>query len=144
MEWPEALWKQPLVVREWRTGADAVLRDAERPGRWRVVWPDHSGWLHCREVETGRPCWRYELAGPTRTPVTGDVDGDGRDEIVIAGSDGRVVALRDAGDEAEILWQVDLGMPAGTPLMADVNGDSASEIIVGAADGALYVLGAGG
>ena len=62
---------------------------------------------------------------------------------VISGSDGRVTALRDAGDRAEVVWEVDLGAPAGPPLPADVNGDGKSEILVGAADGVLYVLGHG-
>ena len=143
-DWPSALWKQPLEVREWHTGAEAVFRDARRPEHWCTAWPDESGWLHCREVETGKQRWRYRLGGLTNDPATCDIDGDGQDEIIITGSDGCVVALRDAGGRPEVLWKVGLGMPAGAPILGDVNGDGASEILVGTAEGVLFVLGQGG
>ena len=142
-DWPAPLWSARLDPDEWRTGSETVFRDPKRPGRWCAVWSDNGGRLVCREVETGKARWTYPLSGLTPAPAIGDVDGDGTDEIVIAGSDGRVKALRDAGDNAEVVWEVDLGSPFGPPLLADVNGDGRIEVIVAAADGVLYVLGVG-
>ncbi len=142
-DWPAPLWSERLDPAEWRTGSEAVFRDSTRPGRWCVVWPDHGGRLNCREVETGKPRWTRPLGGLTPAPAVGDVDGDGRDEIVIAGSDGRLVALRDAGDHPEVVWEMELGAPLGPPLLADVTGDGRIDVIVATADGVLYVLGVG-
>ena len=141
-DWPDALWSVYQDAPEWRTGSEVVFRDEQRPGHWCVVWPDNLGILHCREVETGKERWRWKLGGLTPSPAIADVDGDGRDEIVVSGGDGKVIVLRDAKDRPEVVWETSLGMPAGGSIVADVNGDGKSEIVVGAADGVLYVLGA--
>jgi hypothetical protein len=142
-EWPQFAWTLTQEPAEWRSGAEVVFRDARRPGRWCVAWPDQGGRMICREVETGAVRWTHAMESLCQAPAAGDVDGDGRDELVVAGSDGRVTALRDAGDRAEVVWQAELGMPAGPPLLVDVDGDGRCDGVVGAADGVLYVLGAG-
>ncbi len=141
-EWPATpIWAVVQESPEWRSGSEAFFRDEQRPGQWCVVWPDTSGILHCREVESGARRWTHDLRAEVSNPAIGDIDGDGRDEIVLSGSDGRLLALRDAGDRAEVVWVREFDVPLGPATLADVNGDGSVEILLGAADGALYVLG---
>ena len=61
-----------------------------------------------------------------------DLDGDGRQEILLGSSDGNLYALAERAGGARILWKVPLGRRVGEPVLADLDGDDRAEILVGA------------
>jgi outer membrane protein assembly factor BamB len=76
------------------------------------------------------------------SPIAMDVDGDGMDELLVGGDDGRLYALRSA--DGSILWSVDLGSPVWRVVGADIDLDPALEILAGLGDGTLVALDATG
>ncbi len=79
-------------------------------------------------------------------PSAWDVDGDGRDEVLVAENGNHLLCL--SGD-GELLWDVGLGKcerldPEGvvssTPVVADLLGDGIAELAVGCFAGALVVM----
>lgn len=80
--------------------------------------------------------------GQVSSPVLADVDNDNKLDVVVAMSNGRVIALKDNGSSGSKIWDVDIapafGMAAGTqviessPAVADIDQDGRVEIVVGA------------
>ncbi len=70
------------------------------------------------------------------SPVVGDIDADGRPEIVIASrstsmsGNGRILVIRkpDTGGPSTTVWNNRFGRACFTPALADVNGDGVAEI----------------
>ena len=108
---------------------------------WRVVLAQVDGKLVCFDAATGQQAWEISLITAPSAIVTGDIDGDGRDEFLFGGQDGNLYVYRDAGDHPEEVWCKNFDGPVGTPLLADINGDGKSEIIVSVGDGNVVVLG---
>jgi hypothetical protein len=69
-----------------------------------------------------------------------DLDGDGREELVLGGSDRYLSALAERSGKARVLWRVPLGSRVGEPVLADLDGDNYAEILVTAEAGRLYCL----
>ncbi len=86
--------------------------------------------------------WSYNIGGAhNSTPALGDLDGDGRTEIVM-GSDtdtGKVYVFSDTGS---VQWSFDVGYNIkSSPALGDVDGDGALEVVVGRTRGdTVYVL----
>ncbi|MGD8719022.1 MAG: FG-GAP-like repeat-containing protein [Candidatus Zixiibacteriota bacterium] len=84
------------------------------------------------DMDQGRPV--------ESSPSMGDINGDGRDEIVIGCKDGKVYAFDGRG---QLLpgWPVSTGdTVAGSPAIGDINGDKRGEVIIGSDDGNVYAL----
>jgi len=97
-----------------------------------------SGW---ESVSTGQA---------TGLPAIGDMDRDGKKDIVMAEHTGRVTAFN---EDATIKWNYDVPDPAvegGSKIgdsavtLADITGDSKLEIIFGSETGYVYVLSSSG
>jgi hypothetical protein len=77
--------------------------------------------------------WPREAHGNTfGSPAVGDLDNDGRNEVVIATRDGRVQAWKGNG---QLVWRVTpktgTGAYISTPVIADLDGDGDNDVAVG-------------
>jgi hypothetical protein len=150
---------------------DAFLRDAGGallPG-WPVAFPgrteqasplvedlDHDGTpelvfvrerkLHVLDA-SGREVagWPQDLGSwVLGSPAAGDVDGDGREEVVVVSDDARVYVFNAAG---HLLpgWPKKVGASSNTsPTLVDLDGAPGLEILAGTAEGSLVALRADG
>ena len=84
--------------------------------------------------------WTFETSGNVRSsPALGDVDGDGRLEVIIGSGDYRVYALN--GEDGSLLWTYETGgRIMSSPALSDLDRDYVVEIVVGSYDSRLYVL----
>lgn len=86
------------------------------------------------DLDTGKPV--------DSSPSMGDINGDGRDEIIIGCKDGRIHALTGQGQE---LWAYETGDSIeSSPAIGDINGDKRAEIVCGSTDGKIYALSGSG
>jgi hypothetical protein len=84
--------------------------------------------------------WLIDLKCPVSRVAAADLDDDGREELVLGGSDGYLSALAERSGKARVLWRVPLGSPVGEPVLADLDGDNHAEILVTTEAGRLYCL----
>lgn len=113
----------PAIIFAYTTNSNAgginkliALRGDTGEEIFNVPCPNPNGWSH---------------AG--HTPAVGDLDGDGRPEIIIAGWDYKLYTYNNDGS---IKWQVSApGSNATNAILSDLDGDGKSEIICGAVDG---------
>ncbi len=75
----------------------------------------------------GTVLWNVPL-GRTNAPVIGDVDNDGRLEVVAATGGGLVAAFSAEGEE---LWRCEVDDNLEMPVLSDLNGDGALDLVVG-------------
>jgi hypothetical protein len=73
----------------------------------------------------------------------GDIDKDGRQDIVAASFDGKVYALSDTG---QTKWLVDTrsSITFSKPALGDIDGDSKLDVLVGSSSKKLYAIGENG
>ncbi|MDX6671255.1 MAG: hypothetical protein QOI91_1618 [Solirubrobacteraceae bacterium] len=137
--------------------ADIVLATSEglvrvydgRSGRslrgWpRAMWPAPGSAPAARRIGPMR-------SGFVATPAVGDVNGDRRADVVVAGLDGRIYAWDRRGRPLRgFPFAIGLRAPAeqglldsaiyASPALADLDGDGRLDIVVGAADQRVYAV----
>jgi hypothetical protein len=84
--------------------------------------------------------WLIDLKRPVSRMAAADLDDDGREELVLGGSDGYLTTLGERSGKARVLWRVPLGGHVGEPVLADLDGDNHAEILVTTEAGSLYCL----
>lgn len=109
-----------------------------------IVAVDVRGSVYCFD-ERGERRWKFPRAvrsGEFRLPVLADLDGDGKQEVLVTDSYGHLQALDATGHlRLEITaTQYRVGVPA----VGDVTGDGKPEIIFGTEAGEVYCLNASG
>jgi outer membrane protein assembly factor BamB len=140
------LWREYLPTERWplQVGGERFVEGLLPPsgGRgWRGVQAEADGTLVCFDAATGEVAWRLPLGTAPSGIVSGDVDGDGRPEVLLGGQDGVLRVVRDGGSSGEARWSKAFDGPVGTPLLADLDGDGKVEAVVSVGDGHVYVLG---
>ena len=102
-----------------------------------------------------RPAVRYDIEPRWTSPndmgyiecgieggaVLGDVNGDGVDDIVIGGRNGKIYAWEGHGTGTQnvYIWQVDIGSQIlGCPALVDLDGDDCLDAVVGAWNSQVY------
>jgi outer membrane protein assembly factor BamB len=90
----------------------------------------------------GKVLWTYEVPGGINAMVTGDLDRDGRGEVVLASPSGQVTVLDTDGRKR---WAEDLGEPARSLELLEWDGDRDSlEIAAGGDEGRVAIFAADG
>jgi hypothetical protein len=126
--------------REW---CDAAVAQVRGDGTWDLGMLTHAGTLHCTDLQTGRSRWTVDLEVPSTQPtrtVSGDLEGDGRDEFLVGLVSGDLVAVREEDGRGTVLWRTALDGAIRDTVVADVDGDGRAEIIVETDDGLVRIL----
>lgn len=84
--------------------------------------------------------------GRTAAPAVGDVDGNGRLDVIVGREDGTLTYLRNIGSATSPSFQVNTIVPGfnvgsgSSPALADLDGDGDLDLMVGSADGTFSYL----
>ncbi|MBP6965307.1 MAG: VCBS repeat-containing protein [Armatimonadetes bacterium] len=116
-----------------------------RSDGWDVGMANKDGIFHCADVDTCRTRWKLDLRCPATAPIntsTGDVDGDGRDNFLVALPNGKLVALDEKNGRGVVMWKVAFDAGVDEAFLADVDGDGNGEIVVQLEDGRVKILAA--
>jgi len=123
----------------WKFGLDGDLRVTPAVTSTHIVVASFAGTVYALDF-TGSLLWSTAVPGGVwASPVMVDVDGRGRNDVVVATMDGWVIAID--GNDGTIIWSHD--MPGGirtTPIVADVDRDGNVEVVVGNIIGHINVL----
>jgi len=84
--------------------------------------------------------WTLPLHRPLRDLLTGDVDGDGQQEIVVVCQDGYLVVLEADGSE---VWKAEHSDKVSAAGLADLDGDGHVELLIGDSRGVTAMSGDG-
>jgi outer membrane protein assembly factor BamB len=142
------LWKADLGA---SPVSSALAWDANPgiPGDELLVVGEHEdagALLFCLSRDLRDVIYATPLGGPALArPACGDVDGDGRPEVVVATGTGPIDVF--AGEGGGLLWTHRVpgrNSYKVAPLVLDVDGDGAAEIIAASREGNLTVFRGGG
>jgi outer membrane protein assembly factor BamB len=111
------------------TWSASVLCDLDDHGQTAVIQTDEPGTVWAFAALTGKVLWQSKVNGMPVSPAVGDLDGDGKPEIVVATGQGLVTALKGNG---QVLWRRDIG--GASPTWA-----TSAPIIFAASDGRARV-----
>jgi hypothetical protein len=143
----EAQGLSPDATKRWRNIAayhgcmEMAVRDLDQDGKPEIVIANKYG-----SVTILRPDGSTVMSSLTSigdvTFGLGDLNGDGRTEVVHGSSTGDLIAV---GLKRETLWKFDnYGYPVERIVVADLDGDGRPEILVASGTGYLYCLAADG
>jgi outer membrane protein assembly factor BamB len=101
----------------------------------------NSATVSAYDGRTGTVRWSLALPGVPGAAVSGDIDGDGRDEALFAiGNTLYCVGAAPDGRSGRIEWTRTFSSAIGMPILADVTGTGQLQIVVVAQDGYVYGL----
>lgn len=117
-----------------------VIGDVDRNGFNDVVFSSDDGNLYCVN-RYGAKKWEVQYSGPEARVqpylASGDLNGDGRLETVLATKNGQL-NVYDANGAT--LLSGNYGSIEGAPVLADLNGDGQQEIVICSSDGSLRAI----
>ncbi|MBD3229860.1 MAG: PQQ-binding-like beta-propeller repeat protein [Candidatus Lokiarchaeota archaeon] len=127
------------------TSNSPAIGDIDSNGWLDIVTANEYGWVvsatgydkigtHANEL------WEIDLGDEIfSSPSLGDLDGDGKLEIVIGCYDNRTYALN--GEDGPVAWNYTTGGSMhSSPVIADLDADGKLELVVGSFDKNIYVL----
>ncbi len=119
----------------------SVVCDLNADGKAEVIQTDETGTLWAFEALTGKVLWQAKVQGIPVSPAVGDLDGDGRPEIVVATGEGFLTAIKSDG---QVWWEKRLGgsspswATSAPVIFADAN--ARGRIAAASSDGQLVCL----
>ncbi|MCF6285953.1 MAG: VCBS repeat-containing protein [Candidatus Hydrogenedentes bacterium] len=127
-------WYKTPPPGENRSGREAFLTLPD--GTWLMGFGRQNGRFACVDARTGALRWEFDVKATCSDVISGDVDGDGRNEFVFGTSHGEIIALGDDGDNApRMVWRLKTGQSMGMPILADFDGDGQVELACAQANG---------
>ncbi len=111
-----------------------VVTDLYGDGSSELIQTDVTGTISVYDALTGKLLKKSTIAGQPVSPSVGNLNGDGKSEIVIATTDGFITAL---GSDLTQLWRIKIG--SETESWA-----TSAPVMFGASDGKTYVVAASG
>ena len=78
----------------------------EMGGGAAVIQTDETGCVWAFAADTGKVLWQSRVKGIPVSPAVGDLDGDGKPEVVVATGEGMVFAFKEDG---KALWELNIG-----------------------------------
>jgi len=84
--------------------------------------------------------WTYTTGGSFEktSPALGDIDGDGKLEVVMRGCDYKLYAIN--AEDGTLYWYYSGGNLYHSPTLGDIDGDGKLEVIIGHQDGTIRAL----
>jgi hypothetical protein len=157
-------WQQGVVRQRWEArvqeavSSTPAIGDINGDGRPEVVF---GTGLEFRNADTnsvfavdlatgaGVAGWPVRVGGFTRSsPALGDVNADGRTDVVITSGDGRVNAIDGSG---RVLWSMQPAAPGegagefiSSPVLVDVDGNGGLDVVSGNGWGLFWLRGSDG
>jgi hypothetical protein len=131
-----------------------VVEDIDHDGRKEILFGTRDGKIYLLDLN-GKVKWKYsitesmndvdlmfldseEMHSINATPNIGDINNDGKHEIVFGSELGFIYAL---SNEGTLLWKFKTDGPIrASALIEDLNNDGHKEIIFGSTDNHLYIL----
>jgi len=122
-----------------------AVGDFDADDQLEVIYFGFPDGTRCYDTATGNLEWSLALAAGQQisAAVSGDINGDGRDEAVIAlGKTLICVGVDQAGDQGIVLWKLDLPTLLSSPILADIgqSNESYLSILVSGQDGCVYCI----
>jgi outer membrane protein assembly factor BamB len=120
----------------WSTSAPVIFGASD--GSRRVAAASSNGWVFCLDKE-GAVLWRRFVRGPVASTISvGDLEPDGRADILVITQLGVIFRFDEAG---RVLWDIDMqGRSLAAGAILDINGDGALEYVCCTQAGHLMVL----
>jgi len=121
----------------------AAFGDFAGGGRMQAIGLGYPDGVRCYDTATGNIVWRMPMPadGINDSPVSGDIDSDGRDELLFTrGHTLYCIGTDKAGKRGVVKWTLDLPAWVSSPVVADVDGDGLADILVTGADGHIYCV----
>jgi hypothetical protein len=112
----------------------SVVADLDGNGSFELVQTDATGTVWMFNALDGKLIKKTKISGQPVSPSVGDLNGDGKQEIVIATNDGSITAL---GNDLSELWRVKIGG-------FSESWSTSAPVMFGASDGKTYVVAASG
>lgn len=110
----------------------SVVCDLKGDGDADIIQTDETGTVWAFAALTGKVLWQTRIKGIPVSPAVGDLDGDGKPEIVVATGQGIITALTGNGS---VLWEKPIGG-------SSQSWATAAPVIFGASDGSGRVAAA--
>jgi PKD repeat protein len=116
------------------------VEDLDRDGTPEIVVTSGDSVYALRPDGTTK--WRFTIYGIVTGAIAGDINNDGKAEVVAGTEEGVIYCFNHEGTQ---MWTFNASAPVkAIPALADLDDDDKMEVIVGTTNGDLFVIGSGG
>ena len=120
-----------------------AVGDFDGDRKLEVVGLGYDDGIRCYDAATGQIKWRMAMpwTGVVRGVISGDINSDGRDEVVLTVAD-RLVCIGDKqdGTQGQVLWELKMPSLLGSPAIVDLGDRQGGSILVQGEDGYVYCV----